>query len=1020
MKLRRYLDKKQPENSVCLMSIMNINFNTLRHIEENESRDNSNKIRHSNNDKSVKPGNSRIYSKYGMNVNSQENLSSGKNNHKYRYISKGRVTEYSSINYHNHNGNDNLRKTSNINSIIILNNSQPSNNDGSKNMSNYNTKINRNNKQIKFPQIVSQQFKDIKDNNDSNYYQFMNTENNSNNIKITRHSNIEETLNKNSQLINKLSSYSPLSNNQESVANVKNKLRILYELHNSYSKIPEKEVYNSISKVINGNNLKPPYKEIMFNSHSNSNVNSIKKIKPNNKYNEEIKNAPSNTNISISNAKIKQILEMPNIIKGNNPSSNKKIISEQMNKSTLYNNEYIRNIIKSSSIDKNTKSLPSSNNKKLTFTNHTSTYTFQSNANKSINSLSTTNSLKSINKLSKQKLLKDNNLLRSEETNKDLFNRRNNGNSSKNNNKNDIQNTNNLKSNKNGTNNNKLNKIKENNADIDSSSSSEEENNEEENKHIIFNNKINSIITNLEFNKETSNNNNNLNKDGKLFYYCIKSKKESPLFIHIMQHRLNWQIISYTNIKKGAKYNFLWKYSNKKVPFRSFNKAFNNGVAKVENIRIFSHLEFHYEMTNKKNLFFNLLEYCSDNNLDPFRYIPFTVILNNKKKDYNFNIASFKLLFDNLPVSDNFNINSKNSNNNYIKNHAINDSLLGEQYAKYFTHTDKIRLLNNVRIRIPSSYDTGKNYWILKPDNLCQGALINLFDSFEELIKETKKYFTGINKYKNTITMQNNQNNNNNESLINETAVIPNNQNNQTIIKENSKKKKSKLYISSSLLIQKYIEKPLLFKGRKFDIRVFLLIDHKMNLYIFKEGHLKTSSEKYNIETKETYVHITNYSLQKYNPNFAMHEIGNELSFRVFQDYLDSIDSGVSVYKDIMPKIKELILVSVKSVANKINRRNVHYTFEIYGCDLILDENYHPYLFEINDNPGLTFSSPIIEEIVPRILDDAFRYTLDVIYPTKLENLVNINGKEKYKSRFPVAGYSDEENMFEYMCCLRE
>jgi len=39
---------------------------------------------------------------------------------------------------------------------------------------------------------------------------------------------------------------------------------------------------------------------------------------------------------------------------------------------------------------------------------------------------------------------------------------------------------------------------------------------------------------------------------------------------------------------------------------------------------------------------------------------------------------------------------------------------------------------------------------------------------------------------------------------------------------------------SSSFIIQKYIESPLLFENRKFDIRVWALINHNMELYVFK------------------------------------------------------------------------------------------------------------------------------------------------------------------------------------------
>ncbi len=53
--------------------------------------------------------------------------------------------------------------------------------------------------------------------------------------------------------------------------------------------------------------------------------------------------------------------------------------------------------------------------------------------------------------------------------------------------------------------------------------------------------------------------------------------------------------------------------------------------------------------------------------------------------------------------------------------------------------------------------------------------------------------------------------------------------------------------------------------------------------YKNREGHLKATSCEYDINKKDKFVHITNYSLQKYNDNFNKYEEGNEISFKDFQ-----------------------------------------------------------------------------------------------------------------------------------------
>jgi tubulin--tyrosine ligase len=53
---------------------------------------------------------------------------------------------------------------------------------------------------------------------------------------------------------------------------------------------------------------------------------------------------------------------------------------------------------------------------------------------------------------------------------------------------------------------------------------------------------------------------------------------------------------------------------------------------------------------------------------------------------------------------------------------------------------------------------------------------------------------------------------------------------------------------SRTFFLQKYIDKPALYRGRKFDIRCFAmetLINKKLKGYIYDEGYLRTSSKPF-------------------------------------------------------------------------------------------------------------------------------------------------------------------------------
>ena len=79
-----------------------------------------------------------------------------------------------------------------------------------------------------------------------------------------------------------------------------------------------------------------------------------------------------------------------------------------------------------------------------------------------------------------------------------------------------------------------------------------------------------------------------------------------------------------------------------------------------------------------------------------------------------------------------------------------------------------------------------------------------------------------------------------------------------------------------SFIIQKYIERPFLIYNRKFDIRVWVLINQDMEVYFFKEGYLRTSAFGYKLDNcQDNMVHLTNNAVQKNAKEYGKFEDGN-------------------------------------------------------------------------------------------------------------------------------------------------
>jgi tubulin polyglutamylase TTLL1 len=73
--------------------------------------------------------------------------------------------------------------------------------------------------------------------------------------------------------------------------------------------------------------------------------------------------------------------------------------------------------------------------------------------------------------------------------------------------------------------------------------------------------------------------------------------------------------------------------------------------------------------------------------------------------------------------------------------------------------------------------------------------------------------------------------------------------------------------------------------------------------------------------------------------------------------------------------------LAVSSVHNKLDSNSRTYTFEIFGLDFLIDENLKPWLIEVNCNPCLELSSPLLSVLIPSMLENSLRIAVDPIFP---------------------------------------
>jgi tubulin polyglutamylase TTLL1/tubulin monoglycylase TTLL3/8 len=195
---------------------------------------------------------------------------------------------------------------------------------------------------------------------------------------------------------------------------------------------------------------------------------------------------------------------------------------------------------------------------------------------------------------------------------------------------------------------------------------------------------------------------------------------------------------------------------------------------------------------------------------------------------------------------------------------------------------------------------------------------------------------------------------------------------------------------SKSYILQKYIEKPLLFHKRKFDIRCYSLMSSLNGVlvgYFYLDGYLRTASSEYSTkDTQNLFVHLTNDAVQKNCLEYGKFENGNKLSYKELQKYLDSAfpEKHVNFFTGVLPLIKNIVKDSMVAASLSIDNGKKMHAFEIFGYDFMIDHKFRPWLIEVNTNPCFELSSPYLASLIPAMIDNAFKLSLDCVFPPPL------------------------------------
>jgi tubulin monoglycylase TTLL3/8 len=204
------------------------------------------------------------------------------------------------------------------------------------------------------------------------------------------------------------------------------------------------------------------------------------------------------------------------------------------------------------------------------------------------------------------------------------------------------------------------------------------------------------------------------------------------------------------------------------------------------------------------------------------------------------------------------------------------------------------------------------------------------------------------------------------------------------------------------VVVQKYIERPLLVRGHKFDIRQWVLVTDvsPLTLWFWSECYLRFAQTKYDSEALgDRYIHLCNHSVQKAAGGEEV-AVPRMWSATTFAEHLRNENKQSKVSSDpwsqlIAPKIKETCVKTLLSVDGILEKKGRG--FEWLGFDYMVDLDHGVWLIEVNVSPDVSHSTEVTAALVPPAFDQMFELIFDNHSAMKLGDATNPEGKPRWE-----------------------
>lgn len=141
------------------------------------------------------------------------------------------------------------------------------------------------------------------------------------------------------------------------------------------------------------------------------------------------------------------------------------------------------------------------------------------------------------------------------------------------------------------------------------------------------------------------------------------------------------------------------------------------------------------------------------------------------------------------------------------------------------------------------------------------------------------------------------------------------------------------LSASTPRIAQKYIDRPLLLRNKKFDLRFIIAVKQifPLEIYIYEKFWIRSANEDYTLDERQRYNYTTHFTVMNYGSNQLKKILCDEFIEELEQQSI----AWAPIYSKIQTLVKELFTASYIAHPELDNK----WSRAVYGLDLMIDQN---------------------------------------------------------------------------------